>query len=178
MSIPMDTSYRLREADTNDREQLASMLYTNYFETEPVVRNDDLEFRENLVRERLDMMLPNDPLQGKTFVVEKEGVLAALAFVTPDLKKGGWIVDDLFTYAAHRGKNLATKLLAACEDFVKIQNEISIHLSVAENNPALVSFYEKRGWLKQSFTIAGQQTTIDPDTHVPTHHMVKQLNPP
>lgn len=169
----MKNGITVRSARYDDREKLAALLHRNYFNTKEIAPEN-----EALINERLSAILTNSNDRA-LFLALDQASPVAYAYVIRDEKRSGLLVDDLYTMPEYEGQGIASALLRQCENFARDAGEPEIHLNVITDNAGLESFYEKRGWVKQSFndTQSGMETDIDPHTYVPTHLMKKDLGP-
>jgi len=161
----MTNEYSIRPVDKKDEDQLTNLLRTNY---------EGLE--DSLIQQRVEEQLTTSfdaENPGMLFVAETNGQCVGLAYMIEDGRRSRVLIDDLYTSPEHEGRGIGSALLNACREHAASLGETHIHLSVEAQKPELVSFYEKRGWVKQPFEAAtGGTSYIDPiNDRVETHLM-------
>ncbi|MBI1214307.1 MAG: GNAT family N-acetyltransferase [Alphaproteobacteria bacterium] len=172
---PATQDYATRPAQESDREGLAALMRKNYFKSDTVE-----PWQEEMVQKRIDDFVSPGGAEsegGRMFVAISGDAPVAFTSIVPDPKRGGLLVDDLYTRPDHERRGIAGKLLGECESFAREQGESAVHLSVDEQKPGVRAYYEKRGWVAQSFKTAdGAKTDIDPaNPRVSTWLLVKPL---
>ena len=164
---------KIREVRIEDRDQIIGLVRKCCFLSNDILDEETEAGIRSHVDEQIRASSARDS-QSKMFVGVVDDKPIAFAYVTSDNKRGGYIVDDLYTREAHRGHGIASTLIESCEDFVAECGGKDIHLSVVAENKNLVSWYENRGWLRQCFSYKLGEVDIDPGNTTVRCHLFKK----
>lgn len=177
----MGTSFYTRPAQESDRDAVTALLRQNYFGSQDLAAAD-----EKIVQDRVNEQFSasvDDKNPNRMFIGVAGDKPVALAYVVADKKRGGYLIDDLYTQEDYEHQGIGSALLKDCENFAKAKGSKEIHLSLdTAKEGHLVDYYAKRGFLKQTFQAANDGkadapvTDIDPaNKYVATYLMKKSL---
>jgi ribosomal protein S18 acetylase RimI-like enzyme len=107
----------------------------------PGVSVRDADSREATVR-----YLERNP--GLSFVCELDGQLIGCVMCGHDGRRG--YLQHLLVLPAHRGRGIASALVAACLDALERLGIAKCHIDVLQTNDLAMAYWENRGWQRRT----------------------------
>lgn len=138
----MKKTFKIRRADLDDLDALTHLFdgYRQFYK-----QSSDVEGARAFLRSRMERN------ESVIFLAEDEGQIA-LGFTqlypmfSSVRMKPIWILNDLFVSRTARKLGVANALMAAAEQWAKMQGAAGLELATAKDNVTAKSVYDARQW--------------------------------